>query len=166
MTVVTNTSPLNYLLLIGEGRLLPLLFAQVHVPLAVRDELSAPEAAPAVRAWAAAPPPWAVLHPGTPAPLAASAPLHAGETEAIPLALELKAELLLMDELDGRAAARAAGLTVIGTLGVLELAAARGQLNFREGLTRLLATSFRASPRLLAEFLRRDELRRSMTKPR
>jgi predicted nucleic acid-binding protein len=57
MTVVTNTSPLNYLLLIGEARLLPLLFQSLHLPAAVRDELRA--AAAAVRTWAENPPDWA-----------------------------------------------------------------------------------------------------------
>lgn len=161
MTVVTNTSPLNYLLLIGEARVLPALFTQLHLPEAVRAELGAPEAASAVRAWAAALPPWAVPHTVAPATLAAPVPLHAGETGAILLALSLGAELLLMDELDGRAAARAAGLNVIGTLGVLELAATRGLLDFRAAVAKLETTSFRATPRLLAEFLRRDDRRRA-----
>ena len=56
MTVVTNTSPLNYLLLIGEERLLPLLFERLHLPNAVRNELREPAAADKVRAWAESPP--------------------------------------------------------------------------------------------------------------
>lgn len=166
MTVVTNTSPLNYLLLIGEARVLPPLFGLVHLPGAVRAELSAPATTEAVRAWAAAPPDWACLHTVSLAPLASATDLHLGETEAILLANELRADLLLMDELDGRAAARAIGLTVIGTLGVLELAAARGLLDFRAAQQRLGATNFRATPRLVAEFLRRDDLRRRQAKPR
>jgi len=41
MTAVSNTSPLNYLLLIGEARVLPALFGSLQVPAAVRDELPA-----------------------------------------------------------------------------------------------------------------------------
>jgi len=41
MTAVANTSPLNYLLLIGEARVLPAIFGKLHVPSAVRDELLA-----------------------------------------------------------------------------------------------------------------------------
>lgn len=166
MTVVTNTSPLNYLLLIGEARVLPALFGNLHVPAAVRAELSAPAAAETVRAWAATPPEWTRLHVVAPAPLATATELHPGETEAILLARALRADLLLMDELDGRVAARAAGLTVIGTLGVLELAAARGLLDFRDAVQLLGATNFRATPRLMAEFLRRDAVRRQQSKPR
>lgn len=45
--------------------------------------------------------------------------LHTGEAEAIALASELGAALLLMDESDGRREAKALGLNVTGTLGVL-----------------------------------------------
>ena len=65
-----------------------------------------------------------------------------------------------MDELDGRAAARAAGLTVIGTLGLLDRAAAGGLVDFSKMWQKLQTTGFYASPRLVAEFFRRDELRR------
>jgi hypothetical protein len=45
--------------------------------------------------------------------------LHRGEAEAIALALEIKADWLLMDEREGRAVARQLGLQVTGVLGVL-----------------------------------------------
>jgi hypothetical protein len=45
--------------------------------------------------------------------------LDAGEAEAIALATESGASLLLMDESDGRALAQALGMSVTGTLGVL-----------------------------------------------
>ena len=44
--------------------------------------------------------------------------LHLGEAEAIKLAHELRADLLIMDERRGRQIAAARGLTVIGTLGI------------------------------------------------
>ena len=163
MTAVSNTSPLNYLLLIGEARVLPAIFRKLHLPSAVRDELLAPEAPEPVRQWASAPPEWVQLHTvqgELPAPVA----LHRGETEAILLARELSADALLMDELDGRAVARQQGLTVIGTLGVLDLAAAQRLLDFREAWQRLRATSFRTAPRLVAELLARGQARRAQGK--
>ena len=49
MTVVSNTSPLNYLTLIGLERLLPTLFGRVIIPLAVQEELKSPGAPVEVR---------------------------------------------------------------------------------------------------------------------
>ena len=45
--------------------------------------------------------------------------LDVGEAEAVALAMELKADYLLVDELDGRAVARAMGIEVTGVIGVL-----------------------------------------------
>ena len=52
-------------------------------------------------------------------PPALSIPLDAGESEAIALALTVRADVLLMDEKRGREAARRLGLTVAGALGEL-----------------------------------------------
>jgi predicted nucleic acid-binding protein len=48
MTVVSNTSPINYLTLIGLNRPLPALFGRVIVPLAVQEELQSPGAPPQI----------------------------------------------------------------------------------------------------------------------
>ena len=97
--------------------------------------------------------------------LSVSIPLHRGEKKAIILTCGLKADVLLMDELDGRAAARHQGLTVLGTLGMLDLATSRGidsrrLIDLRDAWEQLRSTSFHASSRLLAEFLARDRMRR------
>jgi predicted nucleic acid-binding protein len=54
--------------------------------------------------------------------------LGAGEAEAIALASELQAALLLIDESNGRKQAKALGLTVTGTVGVLLRAKQAGKL--------------------------------------
>ena len=53
MTVVSNTTPLNYLILISEIDLAERLYGRILVPPAVLSELSAPVSPPVVRAWAA-----------------------------------------------------------------------------------------------------------------
>lgn len=160
MTAVTNTSPLNYLVQIGEAEALTIPGGPVNIPATVAAELHADEAPDEVRRWIASPPNWLRVHPVTAQTLPTLVELHPGERDAILLARELNADFLAMDELDGRAAARACGLTVIGTLGLLELAAARGKVDFREALRRLRGTSFYAAPRLTDEFLKGDRLRR------
>lgn len=54
--------------------------------------------------------------------------LDPGEAEAIALALELSADLILLDDRDGRQAAEHAGLRVTGVLGVLLRAKNDGQI--------------------------------------
>ncbi len=58
MTVVSDTSPINYLVLIDCVHVLPDLFERVVVPQAVRDELLAVGAPDKVKDWAANPPAW------------------------------------------------------------------------------------------------------------
>ena len=57
------------------------------------------------------------------------ADLHAGEAEAVALALEMKGSYLLIDEKEGRTMARQVGLSVTGVLGVLLRAKTTGKLN-------------------------------------
>lgn len=58
MIVVADTSPINYLVLIGEIDLLQKLFGKALVPNAVWNELSADGAPIAVKSWIAANPTW------------------------------------------------------------------------------------------------------------
>jgi len=54
--------------------------------------------------------------------------VHVGEAEAIVLAVEQKADYVLIDEQEGRRVATQANLNVIGVLGVLLRAKATGQI--------------------------------------
>jgi predicted nucleic acid-binding protein len=56
--VVADTSPLNYLVQLGEADILAELFGYVVVPEAVRDELRSPHAPMAVRSWMESLPDW------------------------------------------------------------------------------------------------------------
>ena len=61
--VVSDTSPLNYLVLIGQAALLPSLFEKVFVPQAVLEELKHIAAPEDVQRWIAAPPAWLEIVP-------------------------------------------------------------------------------------------------------
>ena len=54
--------------------------------------------------------------------------LHSGEAEAIALATDLKADIVLIDEQEGRQLASKAGLAVTGVLGVLLRAKRKGEI--------------------------------------
>jgi hypothetical protein len=96
MIVVSDTSPLNYLVLIEQVQVLPMLFGRVVVPPAVMTELQHAGAPDAVRAWAASPPAWLEIQP--PARMEPLLGLGAGEAQAIRLAQELHADAVLIDE--------------------------------------------------------------------
>ena len=75
--------------------------------------------------------------------------LDQGEAGAIILAETLPADLILLDEADGRREARRRGIALTGTIGVLDRAASRGLIDLTEAIDRLPQTNFRVSPRLL-----------------
>ena len=157
MIVVADTSPLNYLVLLGQADLLHAVYGRVVVPLAVLIEMQHPEAPPVVRNWAGAPPPW--LDRRRPAEVAPTLnpALGAGEREAISLALELQADILLIDERAGRMEAEARDIQVAGTLAVLLLGAIRGHINFPEAIAELRRHGFRLSHKVELAMLERYE---------
>jgi len=148
MIVVGDTGPLNYLLSIGQGDVLPSLFSRVVIPRAVAAELSSVRAPEVVRRWIENPPPWLDIQPDPPDDGTLSA-LDSGERSAIALALLIKAPQILMDDMDGRIEAERRNLKVTGTLGILVEAHRRGLLDFDSALARPSGTSFYVSPRLV-----------------
>ena len=79
--------------------------------------------------------------------------LDAGEGAAIALAVELGADLLLMDDEEGVAAARGKGLEVTGTLGILSRAAERQLVDLADAFDRVKRTNFRFPQEIMDRFL-------------
>ncbi len=154
MIVVSDTSPLNYLVLIHAAEALPVLFQRVVAPPGVMAELQHPGSPDPVKRWAASPPGWLEVLP--PTNVDTSLALGLGETEAICLAEELKAELVLIDERQASAVARQRGLAVTGTLGVLNLAAQQHLLDLRQAIAALRETTFRGPDDLMDRLSRSD----------
>ncbi len=77
------------------------------------------------------------------------------EREAIQLARELKADLLLVDDLRPRRIAMSLGITVIGTIGILERAARQRLIDLEGCFRQLRQIDFYVSDKLLAAALRR-----------
>jgi|ERR1700690_955871 len=155
MIVVGDTAPLNYLIQIDCDGLLVQLYARIVVPAGVMKELGHPAAPASVRAWLSSVPGWIDVREITAAPDAELADLDLGEREAIQLAEEQHADLLLIDEQKGRQRARLRGLKTTGTLGVLLSAGELRLIDPEMAYRRLVAeTTFRVSALLEAQFLR------------
>jgi len=158
MIVVADTTPLNYLVLIGACELLPALYGGIVIPEAVLVELRAPGAPARVREWVSSPPSWLSAEKVGSAFLTDIAlDLDPGKREAIALARQLHAALLVIDDQTGRREARRWNLTVTGTLGVLRTAAFRGLVHFREAIEQLQRTNFHISTDLLQQLLDEDD---------
>lgn len=160
MIVVSNTSPLRYLVEIDCIDVLRRLFGEIYAPPPVRSELEHASAPERVRLWVAELPAWVRIEAPHSVP-AVPLRLHQAETEAIALALGKQAHFLLIDERDGRRAAQGFGVRTIGTLAVLGVAAELGHLDLKEALTRLLMTNFRIDRKLVDRLFSGDpQLRR------
>lgn len=155
--VVADTGPINYLVLIDQVDVLPRLSNSILLPEAVRDELSSNLAPPSVRNWILNPPAWLRVTPA-PQPVDGSG-LHKGEAAAIALAANLGADLVLMDDRRGVLAAERLGLRVTGTLGVLDIAADLGLIDFAEAIRRLESTTFRRPVHVIRSLLAKHQPR-------
>ena len=132
MPAVGNTSPILNLAIIGQLDLLRQQFGEVVIPPMVLQELRIDTELPGVESirlalqnrWLRV-----VELSNTDITRALRRDLDNGEAEAIALALQLKLTTILIDEHDGRAAAKAMGLIPVGVLGVLLRAKRAGTLN-------------------------------------
>jgi predicted nucleic acid-binding protein len=160
MIVVADTSPINYLVLLGHIDVLPYFYARVLVPPAVWGELCDASAPEAVRSWMANAPSWIEERALKSPPDSALNFLDTGEREAIALAEELGADRMIVDETLAREEAQRRKLSVIGTLGVLRNAARANLLRLPETLDALQKTNFYVGPELIRSLLEEDAARR------
>jgi predicted nucleic acid-binding protein len=106
-------------------------------------------------------PPWLTLASAPPVEDADLRGVDAGERAVIALAMSMRPDFVLIDDRAGVAVARARGLEVTGTLGLLDRAAQAGMLDLGAALTALKSTNFHAQQRLFDILLARDRERRS-----
>jgi len=129
--VVSDTSVVHHLAAVGLTDLLRVQFGNVFIPPAVWLELHARSNLPGTAAAdLARESGWLVIQEPKPSQTLNQllADLDPGEAQAIALACELKPAIVLLDETDGRAAARRLGLQIIGTAGILVQARTSGHL--------------------------------------
>lgn len=153
--IVADTGPINYLIQIDHIDLLSRSVAKTVIPSSVQTEFLHDAAPVEVRGWAAQPPAWVEIRVAREQPAGAN-DVSATDQEAIVLAMELNASLLLMDDQRARRYARAFGVVTLGTLGLLEAAAARGLISLPAAIEKLRRTSFFITDELIEAALRRD----------
>ena len=98
------------------------------------------------------PPPWLIVQ-AVPVIDTTLSSLDLGEQVAITLAQTLSADLLIIDERLGRQIARERGISIIGTLGILDDAASQGLVDLSDSISRLQKTNFRISRRIIQALL-------------
>lgn len=149
-TVIADATPLIYLAAIGQFDVLGILYGRVVIPSAVYEEVvvqgagqpGAAETAGAV--WVER---QAVSDLAKVTRLQTD--LDRGECEAIILAEELHADLVVMDETAGRRVLASRGIAFIGTVGVLMQAKQRGLIEaLKPELDRLRACGFHLTDRV------------------
>ena len=156
MIVISDTLPVLNLARIGRLELLPLLYKQVLIPSAVFEELTAskPDLPPAIDFASES---WLIVASANDRPRVQEfrKNLDPGEAEAIVLAIEHRADLLLVDERRACRTATAAGITVTGLLGVVARAKRAGLVDLAKPvIDELIQTArFWIGPDLYAEVL-------------
>lgn len=146
--------PFVSLIVIQEQELLPLLFGKLFIPQAVFQELTHPHAPASVQRFMKSPPDWIEVCKVSKTDLSLQH-LDIGEQEAILLAEEINADLLIFDDKAGRLTAKERGLTITGTLGVLELAAIQQKIGLPQVIEKLLQTNINISSTLIDFILKK-----------
>ena len=142
MIVVSDTTPLHYLILVDEVDLLPQLLGEILIPEIVYLELSAEKTPDKIKSYLKHKPDWLSIRQPTRVIDPQLMDIDPGEREAILLAEELSADGILIDDLEGRLIAIDRGLRVLGTLGLLEQAADAELVDFIDALDRIKAAGF------------------------
>jgi predicted nucleic acid-binding protein len=152
MSVVSDTTAITTLLKAGQERLLQELFARVFVPQAVWDELNAFHAS--IPAFVELRPVSAFSQrlPGTET-------LGRGEAEALLLAKELNAKLLVTDDRKARMAAKQLQIACVGLVGIVIQAKRVGKVSSVRNLLEIIETKggLYLSDAVIAEALRLAE---------
>ena len=155
--VVADAGPLIGLGRIDHLTVLQQLYGELLIPERVRDELHLSSNRPgAQRILEAIQAGWIrciPIHNRTQVTLLGRI-IDAGEAEAIQLAIEQHADLLLIDDLNGRKAAKRRGVPITGTGGMLVAAKRAGFLKaVAPVLDALLQAGYRLSPALCQQLL-------------
>jgi predicted nucleic acid-binding protein len=161
MTIISDTTPLRYLIEIEKAYILESLFGRVIIPQAVFNDLQRPKTPQPVKEWIVNHPAWLEVRQADLSLYTPQKRIGAGECEAFALALELQADAVLLDDKGAMVEAKRLGLITIRTFDILERAAKENLLDLPETIEWIKRTSFRLPPaKIINEILERDQLRK------
>lgn len=146
MKIICDSSVLITLDNVGSLHILKDLFKEILIPKAVRKEVFGRRKLPAFVK--------CIEISGTIALKVLESNLEAGESEAICLYEEMEADLLIVDDLEGRRVAERLGINITGTLGVLLLAKRERFIDkVKPLLDGIVSSGFRVAEELYKEIL-------------
>jgi predicted nucleic acid-binding protein len=161
MIIVSDTTPLRYLIEIEKAYILECLFDRIIIPQAVFNDLQRPKTPKPVKEWIVNHPAWLEIRQADVSPYTPQKRIGAGEREAFALALELQADAVLLDDKGAKVEAKRLGLVTIRTFDILERAAKENLIDLPETIDRIKRTSFRLPPaKIIDEILERDRQRK------
>lgn len=153
MIVISDTSPITNLIQIDCLDLLNAVFGKIIIPQTVYNELcELPDQKKILEGqdWISV-----VAAENRSAITQLETQLDKGEAEAIALAMELRPDFLIIDELKGRTIAEGMGIKIVGLLGTLLKAKQLGYIaELKPKLEQLVNQGFRINPKLYKHFLK------------
>lgn len=161
MIIVSDTTPLRYLIEIDEAHILPALYGKIIIPQKVFDELQGQKTPPKVVTWIQNLPVWLEVQKADLSLFTPHKYIHAGEHEAIALALELNADAFLSDDGNAIKEARRLNILTLRLFNILESAAEDDLLDLLTSIQKMKLTTFHSPPdEIIDAMLERNRLRK------
>jgi predicted nucleic acid-binding protein len=161
MIIVSDTTPLRYLVEIEKAHILESLFGEIIIPQKVFSELQGQRTPQKVKDWIQAHPAWIEVRQADTSHFAPQKKIGDGEREAFALALELKADAVLPDDKDALTEAKRLNLQTLATFTILERAATEELLDLAQTVDEMRKTSFRLpSEKIIEAMIERDRQRK------
>lgn len=161
MIIISDTTPLRYLIEIEEAHVLETLYGKIIIPQEVFKELQGVNTPPKVVQWIQSHPAWIEVQQADISLFIPQKHIHLGEHEAIALALALKADAFLSDDVNAIKEARRVNILTIRLFNILESAAEDELLDLPEAIRKLKLTTFHLPPtEIIDDVLDRDTLRK------
>lgn len=161
MIIISDTTPLRYLIEIETTYILERLFGEVLIPEKVAEELQRPKNPKPVKDWIQTHPAWLKVSKADTSLFVPKKKIGDGEREAFALAVEFKADAVLVDDRDAAMEAQRHGILTIPTFAILEQAAARNLIDLPKTVDAMRRTTFRLpQEKLIEAMLNRDRQRK------